>query len=94
MVVRALFAAAAAVTVASGVAFAATSDDVEACKVFAGEKGMIEAANYRFKFEGAKGGRVKKISLAVIPTVDGDPAFDGVCEMKSGKVVDLELKEI
>jgi len=92
MVNRTFAVAAGSAAVLFGAAFAGNSDDVEACKAFAVEQGKIEADAYRFKFEGAKGGRVKTIEISVIP-VEGDASFDAECTMKSGKVVDIEFIE-
>ncbi|MEL6365182.1 MAG: hypothetical protein AAFR11_10125 [Pseudomonadota bacterium] len=92
MLTRSLIAALLAAAATGGVAYAGADDQVEACKIYMDEQGMLDVENYRFKYEGAKGGRVKTVDILVIPLAEG-PKYEAACKLRSGSVESVELTE-
>ena len=68
---KALIATAATVSLLAGPAFADGTKQVEVCKAFMAENDIIDVDAYRFKYEDAKGGRVKTVEISVIPVAEG-----------------------
>jgi len=73
-------------------AFAGLSDDIETCRVAMDASGDVPMSDYRIKYKDSRGARVRTLKLKLDHVSDG-PAYDVVCKVKQGEVVDLSFDQ-
>ncbi len=66
-------------------------DRINACVSALDAGGKIKAADYRARFKGERGGRLKQLTILLLPVADGASKLSATCKIKKGEVVEYSL---
>lgn len=78
----------------SGASFAGASSQeyLDLCAAALDDRGIASLNEYRKKFKSARGGGLKKISVEMLPIVDGKEPIKATCLIRKGEVIDVVIK--
>lgn len=73
-------------------ALADVNADARLCRDAIAASSELEAANYRVKFESAKGGRVRVLRFKLSPSTDAGEPLKALCTIENGSVTSLRFE--